>query len=277
MSRVATRVAPTLAVLLASLAARADPAAEAVPSWARIFRAEGLEGTAVVHLVRDGRLLVHDEARAARRYLPASTFKIANALIGLETGALADEHEVFRWDGKPKLVDAWERDHTLASAMADSAVWVFQAIARRVGKPAMGEWLDRLDYGNRDMTGGVDQFWLQGGLRVSAQEQVAFLRRLAEGTLPVTARSRRIVREILVEERCGDAVIRAKTGTAMSGKEGIAWWVGWVERGGEPVDYFALNYRTFEETPRKARFGIGHAILEEAGVIPKAREVCRAA
>jgi len=184
---------------------------------------------------------------------------------------------VFKWDGKPKRFDAWERDHTLSTAMQGSAVWVFQAIARRVGKPTMGEWLDRLDYGNRDMTGGIDQFWLQGGLRISAQEQVRFLRKLVEGRLPVTARSRRIVREMLVAERCGDAVIRAKTGTATYAKEGIAWWVGWVERGGEIVAYFALNYRTFEETPRKARFEIGRAILEEAGVIPKAREVCRAA
>ena len=270
------RFAPTLAMMLASLNAQAAPTV-AAPQWERHFAFQGVSGTFVLDEPGANRLRAYDEARASERFLPASTFKIANALIGLEAGAVADEHEVFKWDGKPKRFDAWERDHTLATAMRDSAVWVFQAIARRVGKPAMGEWLDRLEYGNRDMTGGIDQFWLQGGLRISAQEQVRFLRKLVEGRLPVTARSRRIVRDILVAERCGDAVIRAKTGTAMHGKEGIAWWVGWVERGGEPVAYFALNYRTFEETPRKARFEIGHAILEEAGVIPKAREACKAA
>jgi beta-lactamase class D len=270
------RFAPTLAVMLAALhaeAARTLPA----PQWERHFAFQGVTGTFVLHEPAANRLLAFNESRAAERFLPASTFKIPNALIGLETGAVADEHEVFRWDGKPRRFDAWERDHTLPTAMRDSVVWVFQAIARRVGKPAMGEWLDRLEYGNRDMTGGVDLFWLQGGLRISALEQVEFLRKLGEGRLPVTARSRRIVREAMLSERCGDAVILGKTGTAMVAKDGIAWWVGWVERGGEPVAYFALNYRTSEETPRRARFEIGHAILEEAGVIPRARETCKAA
>ncbi len=270
------RFAPTLAMMLAALHAEAAPTI-AAPQWERHFAFQGVTGTFVLFEPAADRTLAFNEARAAERFLPASTFKIPHALIGLETGAVADEHEVFRWDGKPKRFDAWERDHTLPTAMRDSAVWVFQAIARRVGKPAMGEWLDRLDYGNRDMTGGIDLFWLQGGLRISAREQVEFLRKLGEGRLPVTARSRRIVREAMLAERCGDTVIRGKTGTAMVAKEGIAWWVGWVERGGEPVAYFALNYRTFEETPRSARFEIGHAILEEAGVIPKARERCKAA
>lgn len=270
------RCAPTLALMLAALDA---PAADVVPvpAWGCHFAAHGVEGTFVLHDAKANRVHVHDGERARQRFLPASTFKIASALIGLETGAVRDEHEVFRWDGKAKRFDAWERDHTLPSAMRESVVWVFQEIARRVGRPAMGEWLDRLEYGNRDMTGGVDLFWLQGGLRISALEQVEFLRRLAGGTLPVGVRSRRIVREALVAERCGDAVIRAKTGTAMAAKDGIAWWVGWVERGGEPVACFALNYRTFDATPRQARFEIGHAILEEAGVIPKARASCKAA
>lgn len=276
MKRVTIRIAPTLAVMLASLAARADPSAEAVPSWARLFRAHGLEGTAVVHRVRDGKLLVHDEARAARRYLPASTFKIANALIGLETGALADEREVFRWDGKPKLVDAWERDHALASGLRESVAWMFQEVARRVGKAAMGEWLDRLEYGNRDMTGGIDQFWLQGGLRISALEQVAFLRKLAEGRLPVKASTRRRVAEALPQERCGDWVLRAKTGTARRGGSGIAWWVGWVERRGEPVAFFAINHDDSRETPRDARLDLGRALLADAGAWPGSLSACAA-
>lgn len=270
------RFAPTLAMMLAALHAQAAPTVPA-PQWERHFAARGVTGTFVLFEPAANRTLACNGARAAERFLPASTFKIPHALIGLETGAVADEHEVFRWDGKPKRFDAWERDHTLPSAMRDSVVWVFQAIARRVGKPAMGEWLDRLDYGNRDMTGGIDLFWLQGGLRISAMEQVEFLRKLGEGRLPVSSRSRRIVREAMLAERCGDAVIRGKTGTAMFSKDGIAWWIGWVERGGEPVAYFAMNYRAFDRTPREVRFDITRAILEEAGVLRSPREACKAA
>src|SRR5690606_28529958 len=118
----------------------------------------------------------------------------ANALIGIETGAIAGEDEVFRWDGTAKPVDAWEADHTLATGLRESVVWMFQEVARRVGKSRMREWLDRFDYGNRDMSGGIDQFWLRGGLRISAVQQVEFLRKLAEGRLPVGPRARRLVR-----------------------------------------------------------------------------------
>ncbi len=260
------RFAPTIALMLAALHAEAAPVVEN-PAWKRHFDAQGAAGTFVLHDPRANVTRVLDEARARRRYLPASTFKIPNALIALETGVVKDPYEVFAWDGKPKFRDAWERDHTLATAMRESVVWVFQDIARRIGKPRMGEWLDRLDYGNRDMTGGIDQFWLQGGLRISALEQVEFLRKLEEGRLAVSARSRRIVREILVVERCGDTVIRAKTGNS-GGQGAIAWWVGWVEKAGEPVAYFAINLDTGPKTPMAKRITIARGILEEAGVLP---------
>ena len=94
-----------------------------------------------------------------------ATFKVANALIGLEVGSLNDELEVFRWDGKPKPVGLWERDHDLGSGMAYSVVWMFQEIARRTGRERMREWLGRLEYGNRDTSGGIDLFWLRAGAR----------------------------------------------------------------------------------------------------------------
>ncbi|MBK7660457.1 MAG: hypothetical protein IPJ28_15655 [Betaproteobacteria bacterium] len=66
------------------------------------LRVPGVSGTFVLDEPGANRLRAYDEARASERFLPASTFKIPHALIGLETGAVVDEHEVFRWDGKPK-------------------------------------------------------------------------------------------------------------------------------------------------------------------------------
>jgi beta-lactamase class D len=217
------------------------------------------------------------EARATEGFPPASTFNVPLALIALETGAVTDGNEVFRWDGRPRWRESWERDHTMPAAMRDGVVWAFQAIARRVGRPAMREWLERFEYGNGELAGGTDLFWLQGGFRVSAAQQVEFLRKLVQGRLPVSARSRHIVRDSLDTQRCGDCVIRAKSGTAISSRDGVVWWVGWVERGGETVACFALNYRALEATPRATRRAIGHAILEEAGVIPRGRERLEAA
>jgi beta-lactamase class D len=125
-----------------------------------------------------------DPERAARGFLPASTFKIVNALIGLDAGSVADEHELFRWDGVDRGSNGWNRDHDLASAMRVSAVWVFQELARRTGREKLQEGVDRLGYGNRDLGGALDSFWLDGALRVSALQQIDLLVGLERGALP---------------------------------------------------------------------------------------------
>ena len=174
-------VSPLVALLASFSASAADIVAR--PDWQRHFDAFGVRGTFVLLEPANDRYLVLNESRAKQGFIPASTFKIPNALIGLEVGAIADENEVFRWDGKPKIRSEWERDQTLDTGMKYSVVWMFQEVARRIGKERMKEWLVRLDYGNRDMRGGIDQFWLQGAIRISAFQQVDFLRKLSEGEL----------------------------------------------------------------------------------------------
>ena len=254
-------------MLFASLGASAADVV-ARPDWHTHFDAKHVRGTFVLYEPALDRYSVFNEPRAKQRFMPASTFKIANAVIGLELGAITDETEVFRWDGKPKPVAAWERDHTLDSGMQASAVWMFQEVARRIGKARMREWIDRLDYGNRDISGGIDLFWLQGGLRVSAMEQVQFLHRLAEGRLPATQRAQRLVRNALVVEKTRTHTLYAKTGTIDSGRNAITWWVGWVERKGRPVAYFALNLEPSSRSVFADRFVIARGILHAAGILP---------
>src|SRR4051812_44838475 len=119
-------VSPLLA-LFTGLRGQA-PTHVATPQWHSHFDARGVRGTCVVYEPANDRYLVCNEARAKQRFIPASTFKIPNALIGLEVGAIADEREVFRWDRKSKVRAAWERDHTLASGMRESVVWMFQQV-----------------------------------------------------------------------------------------------------------------------------------------------------
>jgi beta-lactamase class D len=263
MDRLSTSL---FALFTSGSAAAADTVAK--PEWERHFSSHGVLGTFVIFEPEAHRFLVFNEARARQRFLPASTFKVANALIGLEVGAIRDPHEVFKWDGKPKLRRVWERDHTLDTGMRESVVWMFQEVARRTGKARMKQWLARLDYGNQDIGGAIDNFWLQGGLRISAMEQVEFLRRLREGRLPVSARSSRLVRNALVFERTPAYTLYAKTGTTGSVKDPVAWWIGWIERQGHPTAYFAMNFTPQAKTPFGVRFAISREILEAAGVLP---------
>lgn len=223
---------------------------------AAVIQQMGLVGTfAALDVGADGLTLVN-AARAKARFVPASTFKIPNTLIALETGALKDADEVFRYDGKPRAVKAWERDMTLREAIAVSNAPVYQELARRIGLANYRKWLDRLSYGNRETGNAVDRFWLDGPLAISAVEQVRFLGALAQGRLPASARAQAIVRDIIRIEEKGGRVLFAKTG--WSGK--IGWWTGWIEHG-DRITAFALNIDMAAAAVAPKRLDLGRALL----------------
>src|SRR4029453_18482408 len=145
----------------------------------------GTTGTFVAYKVDDYLIISSDKVRSSEGKLPASTFKIPNSLIALETGVVEDpDKDVFKWDGVTRSIEAWNKDHTLRSAIAVSAVPVYQEIARRIGAERMQKYLDLMEYGNRDIGGGIDQFWLTGNLRIDPIQQIDFVDRLRRGVLP---------------------------------------------------------------------------------------------
>ncbi len=186
---------------------------------------------------------VYNEKRARTGFLPASTFKILNALIGLESGVIENTEFVVEWDGTVHPLPEFNRDHSLRSAMRDSVVWYFQELARRVGLDRMRYYLRRSEYGNGNLSAGVDAFWLYGPFRITAYEQVRFLVRFRNYRLPFSRRTIDAVRSLLVVEAGPGYVLRAKTGLLLEEGEktpALAWWVGYVERH-DNVYYFALN------------------------------------
>src|SRR4051795_8981422 len=165
---------------------------------AKRFTGVGTVGTFVGYKTDDYLIIASDKERSGQAFLPASTFKIPNSLIALGTGVVGDpDKDVFKWDGVKRSIEAWNQDHTLRSAIAASAVPVYQEIARRIGAERMQKYLDAFEYGNRSIGGGIDRFWLTGGLRTSAFEQIDFVDRLRRGVLPVAKRSQEQVRDIL--------------------------------------------------------------------------------
>jgi beta-lactamase class D len=236
---------------------------------AKRFTAEGTVGTFVGYKVDDYLVIASDKNRSGEAMLPASTFKIANSLIALETGVVADtDKEVFKWDGVKRSIEPWNKDHTLRSAFAASAVPVYQDIARRIGAERMQKYLDLLDYGNHDIGGGIDQFWLTGDLRIDPMQQVDFIDRLRRGVLPVSKRSQELVRDILVVTKVGDSIIRAKSGLlgAEVGKPSLGWMVGWAEKGPAQT-VFALNMDCLEPRHIAARMTLTQQCLTDIGAI----------
>jgi beta-lactamase class D len=205
------------------------------------IEAHGLKGAFVIHDAASSTTKVSGGDRADARFVPASTYKIPHTLIGLETGVIPDAGFTQRWDGVERSIPAWNRDHDLASAMKHSVVWYYQAIARRIGKERMEANLALLGYGHGDTSAGIDRFWLDdGSLRITPREQVAFLRRLREGKLPVRPASIDTLLSMLVLEQQGDVVFRGKTGGALQEGRGVGWLVGYVDRGSSRFTYALL-------------------------------------
>jgi beta-lactamase class D len=240
-------------------------AAEGDTILSGIFEAHEARGTMVIRRLSDGHEWVHDPERAERSLLPASTFKIVNAAIALESDAVSGPDELFPWDGVERQFPGWNQDHTLASAMPASVVPVYQEVARRIGARDMAEWLERLEYGNGSIGGGIDQFWLTGDLRTSARAQIEFLTRWHRGQLPLSASTVEAVSRMLRHDDPSPCNLHAKTGWAFEAE--VGWWVGWTDCPGETF-LFALNMDIRDPSVDPAnRVRIGRAALEAVGAL----------
>lgn len=231
--------------------------------WAAIFDAAGVEGTMAVLDERGGesRRLVHDAGRAGQRFSPASTFKVPHALFALDAGVVHDEFQIFEWDGETRWVDAWNSDQNLRSSMRNSVVWVYQHFAREIGEVREREYLEKIDYGNADPSGGIERFWIEGDLKISALEQIEFLRRLYYNELPFRVEHQRLVKDVMINEAghewTREWILRAKTGWSTAREPDIGWWVGWVELRDGPV-FFALNIDMpdgIDDAPKRGQVG----------------------
>jgi beta-lactamase class D len=162
-------------------------------------------------------------------------------MIALEAGIVDGPDTVLPWDHQEYTNANWNQDLSFRDALRYSCVPCYRAIARKVGQAGEQDWVNKLDYGNHDISGGVDKFWLGGGMRISPLQQIDFLRRFDADKLPISSRTADIVRDIMTLDVTETYVLRAKTGTASPPDEPreLAWFVGWVENGPRRV-FFAL-------------------------------------
>lgn len=232
------------------------------PDLVKVFQAEGVIGTFALFDPSTDRLTVVDAKRAAVRYVPASTFKITNSLIALEVGVVKDANDVIPYGGKPQDIKSWEKDMSMRDAIPISNVPIYQELARRIGLERYSMWLTKLDYGNREIGTGLERFWLDGPLAISAIEQSRFVARLGQSKLPMSERSQEVVRDILKLESKAGRTLHGKTGWAQK----IGWWAGWVDDNGK-ITSFALNMDmpTAQDAPK--RVAIARTLLGQLGVL----------
>lgn len=205
----------------------------------------GFDGTFVMYDTKQNKYSIYNKEKSVKRVSPNSTFKVPHSLIGLQTGVLKDQNTTFRWDGTVYPFESWNQDQTMTMAVQNSTIWYYQRVAQQVGSAREKLYLNAIPYGNKDISGGLTNFWLQSSLKISPIEQVEFLKRFYNYQLPFSKRNIDIVKEILVMEQKNGAILSGKTGTGwenavINGTPINGWFLGYVEKDGNTY-VFATN------------------------------------
>jgi beta-lactamase class D len=231
------------------------------------FDENKVDGCFAMENNKDGDITVYNMALDTERVLPASTFKIVNSLIGLETGKIVDEKMVIKWDGIKRSHEDWNKDMDMEEAFKVSCVPYYQEVARRIGRDTMKLWLDSLHYGNQKIGSRIDSFWLDNSLKISPDEQLGLVQRLYFDQLPFQKRTQQIVSDVMLHENNTLYKLSYKTGLGYDEKNNsVAWVVGWVEENMHPYFFVTLVKSADPNIDMvKVRMDITKGILKQYG------------
>lgn len=244
-------------------------------SLKKYFDEKQVSGTFGLYDNGTGQFVVYNLSRFKdSAYTPASTFKIVNSLIGIETGRIVNEKMVIKWDGNVRMYPggdtaaAWNKDLTMEEAFKVSAIPYYQEVARRIGKDTMQHWLDSLKYGNHLIGGKVDTFWLDNSLKITPDEEMGLVKRLYFGQLPFQKRTQDIVKKMMLQESNANYKLSYKSGWGFrENGNALGWITGWIEENNHPY-FFVLNVEAPPHTQLSPlRIDILKAILKQQGFL----------
>jgi beta-lactamase class D len=236
-------------------------------SLKKYFDENNVDGCFTMMNNSTGEVTVYNMALDTMRFSPASTFKIVNSLIGLQTGRILDDSMVIKWDGVKRPIEAWNKDMNMIEAFRESCVPYYQEVARRIGRDTMKQWIDSLKYGNMNTSGPIDSFWLNNKLKVSADEQLGLVKRLFFGQLPFRKTVQETVKDVMLREDSTTYKWSYKTGWGADEKgAALGWMVGWIEENRHV--YFFVTFVKSDNPDVdmvKVRMNISKGILSQLG------------
>ncbi|MCM3761633.1 BlaR1 family beta-lactam sensor/signal transducer [Alkalihalobacillus oceani] len=225
-----------------------------------------VSGGAVLFDPASGQYTVYNREVSTRRYAPASTYKVFNALLALEAGVITRADSKMAWDGTTYQYEEWNRDHDLFTAMASSASWYFQQLDQQLGRTDLQRYYEQLDYGNAELSGSLENYWADASLMVSPVEQIEMLRKLYENQLGFAQENIETVKDAILLEQSDGARLYGKTGTlTFNGEDRSGWFVGFVETNEGP-HYFAVHIEGERQAGGRVASEIALSILEQEGI-----------
>ena len=199
------------------------------------------EGSFVLYDLKKDTWKIHDLEHATLRVSPNSTYKIYNALFGLEKQIISPEDSLIPWNGNNYPFEAWNADQTLPTAMNASVNWYFQAIDEQLGVSFVQEYLQKMGYGNEDLSGDFSSYWMESSLKISPIEQVELLIQLQNQSLGFAPENVKAVKDAIHISSSSFGNLYGKTGTGrVNGQDLNGWFIGFVEST-ENTYFFATN------------------------------------
>jgi beta-lactamase class D len=212
-----------------------------VPQFQSIIDSALVEGAILIYDLEDDKYYSNDFMWSKNGHLPASTFKITNSMIAIETGAVVNDSALFKWNGEKRFLENWEQDLILRDAFHYSCVPCYQELAKKIGVKIMKKYLDTLDYGNMDVdSNNIDLFWLEGESQITQFQQIDFLRRFYQSKLPISQRTESIMKRMIVIEENESYKLSGKTGWSIRNGNNNGWFVGFIETNNKTY-FFATN------------------------------------
>ena len=227
---------------------------------------QGYEGSFVLYDMAQDTWNIYDMDRAALRVSPDSTYKIYDALFGLEAGAITPEDSTMEWNRELYPFQEWNTDQTLQSAMSASVNWYFQEIDKQLGTSAIDRYIREIRYGNENTKGGLSSYWMESSLKISPIEQVELLRKLYENNLGFGIQNVNAVKDSILLSSSEAGNLYGKTGTGcIDGKDVNGWFVGYVEAP-DNMWFFAANIAANDDASGNSAAEITQHILSKINI-----------
>lgn len=225
-----------------------------VPEFSKILDSLKVKGSILIFDFSNKTFYSNDFTWAKKGFLPASTFKIPNSIIALETGVIKSESDVFKWNGEKRWNKNWEKDLTFKEAFKYSCVPCYQEVALKIGYDRMKTNLKKLDYNTMIFNPSqIDNFWLEGESKISQIQQIQFLKRLYFSELPISKSTETTMKSIMFIEKIDDYTLSGKTGLSVSNEHYNGWLVGYFEVK-DKVYFFATNLEPIQKDFIKEEF-----------------------
>ena len=235
-----------------------------VPEFNKILDSLQVKGSILIYSFTDKKYYSNNFTWAKTGFIPASTFKIPNSIIALETGVIKNESKVFKWNGEKRWNKKWEQDLTFKEAFQVSCVPCYQEVARKIGVERMKTYLNKINYKGMvfDST-TIDNFWLYGESKITQIQQIQFLKRFYFSELPISKRTESVLKNIMFVEKSADYTLSGKTGLSVKNELYNGWFVGYFEEKNK-VYFFATNLEPVQKDFIKEKFYTTRIIATKA-------------